>query len=513
MSLKKLLLCTCIIGLLLIPSLSFGAWYDSDYIYRFRILENTTTEFAVSINDTDKVDGQIFWGLLRNDSYIYSKSSPPTWASGILIANETHLKYSENETNRTGNNPTLIWGNDVARLHLDSGTTTAMDSTANNYNGTIIGTTVQSSGRFGNALNFDGDDDCIRMPSFTAKSISLWIYIQQSGASDYILDVRDGQANGYLYVDNANKLKMSATGFDNVYVNTNPASDGYTISDNTWYHIVVSENAGWTDDVHIGCRYALSGTWQSLQGIIDEVQFSPDVLTAEQRRLEYYNGLGNLTALGVEEIYNEPPTILNNTINATSLVVNQDSVSHNFSCIDPNVGDTIHAECYAYLNGANQTSWAIGQTVLNATETQGINVSWADLTIHNTIIFGCKCTDGTSGWSAEMNTSTARVVAGAIGDIDYCQILYFEQYGNLKSNHNWCTDNETLARNKTFEITVDQNATSTINTYSYEKCQYGCDNATNTCSPAPIVSYGWFGLTIFAIIMTIGGIIWLWRRG
>ena len=93
----------------------------------------------------------------------------------------------------------------------------------------------------------------------------------------------------------------------------------------------------------------------------------------------------------------------------------------------------------------------------------------------------------------------------------YCDMLWSEQNADVKTNHNWCTDNQTLARNVTFNIIVDGNQ-SEIVTYSEEICRFGCENRTNTCNPPEVEQYGIWLLWIVVIIIGIGVINWLWRR-
>ena len=113
-------------------------------------------------------------------------------------------------------------------------------------------------------------------------------------------------------------------------------------------------------------------------------------------------------------------------------------------------------------------------------------------------------------------TTTTTTIIPHVEDIDirqcfYCNLLWSEQNADVKANHNWCTDNQTLARNVTFNLIVDGNS-SEIVTYSEEICRFGCDNRTNTCNPPVVEQYGIWLLWIVVIIIGIGVINWLWRR-
>ena len=115
---------------------------------------------------------------------------------------------------------------------------------------------------------------------------------------------------------------------------------------------------------------------------------------------------------------------------------------------------------------------------------------------------------------AEWNATSPAVPPApipTIEDFDYCRLLWAEQHAGVLSNHNWCIDNQTIARNVSFQITVDGNV-STIVSYSTEICRWGCDNRTNSCNPSPIGQYGiWAGWGSL-IFIALGVLIWLWRR-
>jgi len=94
---------------------------------------------------------------------------------------------------------------------------------------------------------------------------------------------------------------------------------------------------------------------------------------------------------------------------------------------------------------------------------------------------------------------------------DYYNPISIDGGAMLISNHNWCLDNQTIARNITYQITINSNVTN-ITTFQTEICRFGCDNRTNFCNPSPIEQYGQFFMFIAIILIIIGIISWLWLK-
>lgn len=117
----------------------------------------------------------------------------------------------------------------------------------------------------------------------------------------------------------------------------------------------------------------------------------------------------------------------------------------------------------------------------------------------------------TTDYTIYVGDSLPIISPPTIVEMDYCELLWIEENARLLSNDNWCVDNETLARNISFTIKVDQNQ-SIINSYSTEKCQFGCENTTNTCRSAPIQEYSWYFIVIIILLIATGFIIKLWKR-
>lgn len=102
---------------------------------------------------------------------------------------------------------------------------------------------------------------------------------------------------------------------------------------------------------------------------------------------------------------NSAPTITSNTINDTTPVY-KDGAKNTLTCSDTDVGDTITYRCYYYRNGVNVTGKATSGTVTSGVATDIITLGVNDYDGSDTLIIGCKCTDGTDT-TTETNTSTA----------------------------------------------------------------------------------------------------------
>lgn len=150
--------------------------------------------------------------------------------------------------------------------------TTASDSTGN-YDATIYGDAIFSTGKKGNSLYFDGVDDYVKLPveaisqigNLTEGTISLWInytsvldsqvimpifYIGNEDNNDddslFIIEIGhfDNENPGPDMLDPDNK-KLYATWVD-VAIDQNPYlcfDTNENLEENTWYHFVLVVNS------------------------------------------------------------------------------------------------------------------------------------------------------------------------------------------------------------------------------------------------------------------------------
>lgn len=305
------------------------AWWNTTYPYRYKILENTTAEYPVSVNGTGKVKGSVLWGLLRNDSYVYSKTSD--FGGKLAIANETNEKYWENETNRTGYQPKSMWDSYYLQVfHFGEGSGTGInDSTYNGYNGVAIsGSTWNTTCKFGGCLIFSSSTGRIPLNSTWDSlidtedyTIEAWVKTDTFTGQHYIWNVRyvcsGGCKGSSIYVDNTNTIHF--------FAGTGQIDCANIICANNWYHVVAIRDGtnielfvngtscgtattdatlpfGANTQRYIGSYDGSSSDWN---GLIDEFRFSQAnriyVSGNNYVRDQFYNGYGNLTSLGTEE--------------------------------------------------------------------------------------------------------------------------------------------------------------------------------------------------------------------
>ena len=119
--------------------------------------------------------------------------------------------------------------NDINVLKKDA---QALDSKVvdlSNYsnNGTVVGATWDSSGKYGGAYSFSGDGDCINIGTDVSlnnfsdsMSIEAWIYLKGAGADGYQIivgkEIWDDNGINDSYVFNINETYFISFG---VYVN------------------------------------------------------------------------------------------------------------------------------------------------------------------------------------------------------------------------------------------------------------------------------------------------------
>lgn len=245
-------------------------------------------------------------------------------------SNTTIFMYYGNSGASNQQNPTGVWDSDYKGVwHLPNGSTlSALDSTGNNYDGTIT-TPTATTGQVDGAATFNGTSDRIAIGQTetvrTNGTISGWVYI--TGTPDanfgtiFAADISTGlEATPYVrfYVnpDRTPRLKIGS--------NNSPITitGGTTLSLNTWYHLssTISGNgsssninlyvngvsdatqvSGSHDSIDVGNKYTSIGaldylhsnsTWLAFtQGKIDEVHVSNAVRSLDWIKTEYNNQL------------------------------------------------------------------------------------------------------------------------------------------------------------------------------------------------------------------------------
>ncbi len=158
-----------------------------------------------------------------------------------------------------------------------------VDKSDNKKNGNLINistTTFYTSGKIGQALNFDGVDDYINFNNVSSglKTISFWIKANDLNRNIMLINATTNS----IEVSNG---AITATNFSspNIYINS---VSGSTITANKWYHVVITESSGVTGSLvqigKIGSGY--------FSGLIDDVRFYNRVLTPTEIKQLYYLG-------------------------------------------------------------------------------------------------------------------------------------------------------------------------------------------------------------------------------
>jgi hypothetical protein len=202
--------------------------------------------------------------------------------------------------------------------HFDEGSgTTTYDDSGNGNNGTIYGATWVS-GKFKNALSFDGVDDYVDIPTFPSQNkksitISLWIKPLKEGHgtgwanSDTIIYIGGTSSSIKLGYESTNRILLDGWGQD--------GGESGVVPLNTWTHVVfVQTSTSWsiylngilsytrtnpyTEDtvqgtVTIGSSLGEMGNY-NFNGLIDEVLIYNRALT-DAEILDLYNYYGYTT--------------------------------------------------------------------------------------------------------------------------------------------------------------------------------------------------------------------------
>ncbi len=201
----------------------------------------------------------------------------------------------------------------------ESSGTTAIDSAGVNH-GTIYGAT-QTTGRVGNALNFDGVNDyvdCGDAPSLNpTKAISLEAWIMTNRITDdgtpqsYQTIVSKFWKNGYfLRINPGGRIGFGVTSIRPISLQTEPV-----LEVGQWYHVAgtydwssglsiyingqLIDNAGYDGNVTNVNSYLTMGAWteshlSNFDGVIDEVAIYNRALSEEEITHHYNNGLAGI---------------------------------------------------------------------------------------------------------------------------------------------------------------------------------------------------------------------------
>jgi hypothetical protein len=314
-------------------------------------LQTSSERMLIGVRDssTGVIDTARYFNGDISNAQIFNSALSATGSNSV----ETLYNNGSPLTSMSGFTSLQGWWKLDASATYDSSTTTwtIPDDSSNSNDGTSSGMTqanlVQSdlsftSGYSPYALNFDGANDYIEIPSTTdfafgtgGFTISLWVNFDALTSGGYnILDFRtsgSGTTVGSLWINSTNGLRWYVNGG---YLSANiPAA---SFLNNTWYNVIILNNGSTTS-------FYLNGT--SIGSASDTTSYTAAPLTIGD-----YSGGGyvvngslsnvsiwnaDLTSAQVTEIYNEGvPSNLNNH-SAYSSLVSWWQLGSNTSWVDP----------------------------------------------------------------------------------------------------------------------------------------------------------------------------------
>lgn len=187
---------------------------------------------------------------------------------------------------------TLSTSEVVAAYHMDETSGTTVTDSHASYDGTNSGASVNQTGKLDQAYLFDTITDEVTLPSFTFRSVSMWIKVVSLDTDRYyVLDGRTGIANGYIYIEPTTGKLIYGSAWSSLYLdNTSVSSNTETISTGVWYHIAGILSANGTDNVTLGAKN--DGTGGAQYEYMDEVVFFNVALSSTQVGELYNSGSG-----------------------------------------------------------------------------------------------------------------------------------------------------------------------------------------------------------------------------
>ena len=361
------------------------AWWLSSFPFRFGLnFTNTPPEYTVfAINDTNKFkNNTLFTYKVNEPQFVYC--SLQNCSSNITIGTETNSLPWENETSRSGNYSTELYVNgEVLKLNFgENNGSSAYDSTNYNHVCNLYGTYKHDEGIFGYGINFTSDNGLCNISDSSSfdltSSGTLEVWFQKNGTSDNygMLIGRISGTSGavadlsyFLHFDDANHLRAcTCDGIGNNCI------IGSTVIDNNPHYAVFTWGSGvkyiFLDGVLDGSGAIVNtpvnnalpiviGKYQAnihFIGMIDNVIISNETKTSLLINMTNWNGINNLSYIGVQENYTIPPptnlTIINASRNycsdnKTLIIFNVYQECNGTICINHNYTNPIYCsnEC------------------------------------------------------------------------------------------------------------------------------------------------------------------------
>jgi hypothetical protein len=219
---------------------------------------------------------------------------------------DIYIYYGNPDANNM-ENAEAVWDNgQVGIWHMTEGTgSTVADSTSKNNNGTITGAAWSSSGKIGNALNFDGTNDYADLPvsdiTYNAGTVLVWFNRTGPSISSFEM-IAEEYVNGsryYILTDPSGNILFRSG--PNVQVDAGDYTNG------EWYLAALSWNSSKyscyvngskiineadttlaysPQSFQIGAQY---GNSVFFNGRIDNMMIYNRILTDSEIKFIYYN--------------------------------------------------------------------------------------------------------------------------------------------------------------------------------------------------------------------------------
>lgn len=374
----------------------------------------------------------------------------------------------------------------------------AQDFSTNNNDGTILGTySPGTTGKLGNAYQFDGTDDYIQF----ANPISIWdsnfsytfwmkipTQITRVGIIGQSGSASSGGHGQHVYVDLAGKLVYNVgtneniTGCPSVNLNIN----GPVVTDNNWHHVVVTKNGNtatmYVDNVVVGTMDVSTATstcgpdapltkllnvrqspTSLYKGQLDELAIIGRALSASDVSNLYNGGQGRQVTEPVIVGYHfdepldfgtqsNPITfksasenalpgdlfwVLPGTYNAGQVNISRDGTNANPIVYRALTGTTPKIIGAFQVSGDNNWVWGLEITdPENVAPTTGVNVQGERSRVINNIIHTHCDDNGLGGWNVPGQVFYGNIVYG-----NGCNPTLVDDGSRLRHPHNIYTQN------------------------------------------------------------------------
>jgi hypothetical protein len=226
--------------------------------YSSLTMANTTNELQIGGDCSGVGIGNGYeWPGLIDEVRVYTRAITPAEIKQLYNMGQVKLNTSQSGRVTSGligywsfNGPDISWS-----------TNTAYDRSGQGNNGTITNMSTSSSptiGKVGQALNFDGVNDFIPLPSnpIGANTVTVCAWMKTSTLSTWQNIVSDDNFLFGPYNDGNNSIVVSSNGGGTVIFSANNS-----LTVDTWYHVCVVRLSSGTATVYInGVQSGTPGT-------------------------------------------------------------------------------------------------------------------------------------------------------------------------------------------------------------------------------------------------------------